>query len=100
MIIYNETFVIDEEIHQQWLGWMKDNHIPNVIGTGDFQSFQILKVLNSPNEGVTYCIQYFTDDIEKYENFMLYHLNPLHITHNQTFENRFVLFNTLMQQIN
>ncbi len=99
MIVYNETFVIDEEIHNQWLAWMKENHIAKVLETGDFGSYQILKVLNSPNEGVTYCIQYFTNDIEKYEHFMLYHMNPMHIAHNQAFENRFVLFNTLMEQI-
>ena len=100
MIVYNETFVIDEDIHTNWLNWMKENHIPKVLETGDFQSSQILKVLNSPNEGVTYCIQYFTDDVDKYEHFMLYHMNPMHITHNQAFENKFVLFNTLMEQMN
>ncbi|OKS89615.1 DUF4286 family protein [Mucilaginibacter polytrichastri] len=100
MIIYNETFVVDEGIHEQWLAWVKENHIANIIATGDFQSHQILRVLNSPNEGVTYCIQYFTDHVDKHEHFMLYHMNPLHIAHNQQFENRFVLFNTLMEQIN
>lgn len=99
MIIYNETFVVDEDIHQQWLAWIRKEHIPAVIATQDFDSYKILQVLNSPNEGVTYCIQYFTDDVSKYEHFMLYHLNPLHIRHNQRFENRFVVFNTLMQQL-
>jgi hypothetical protein len=100
MIIYNETFVVDEGIHQDWLAWVKENHIAAFIATGDFESYQILKVMDSPNEGVTYCIQYFTDSVSKYEHFMLYHMNPLHIAHNQQFENEFVLFNTLMEQIN
>ncbi|WDF54912.1 DUF4286 family protein [Mucilaginibacter sp. KACC 22063] len=100
MIVYNETYVVEEDIHEQWFSWIKENHIPAFLATKDFDSYQILRVLNSPNEGVTYCIQYFTDDIEKYEHFMLYHLNPLHIAHNQAFENRFVLFNTLMEKIN
>ena len=99
MIIYNETFVVDEAVHEQWLAWVKANHIANIIATGDFQSFQILKVLNSPNEGVTYCIQYLTDNVSKYEHFMLYHMNPIHIDHNAQFENKFVLFNTLMEKI-
>lgn len=99
MIIYNETFVVEDDIKDTWLSWIKQNHITAIMETGDFSSSQILQVLNSPNEGVTYCIQYFTDSLHKYEHFMLYHLNPLHIAHNQTFENRFVLFNTLMQKI-
>ena len=99
MIVYNETYLVDEDIHEQWLHWIKTNHIPAVLNTGNFASHKILKVLNSPNEGVTYCIQFLTDDPARYEDFMLFHLNPLAIAHNQVFENRFVVFNTLMQEI-
>ncbi|MCJ8211617.1 DUF4286 family protein [Mucilaginibacter sp. RS28] len=99
MIIYNETFVVEDDIHDEWLQWIKANHIPAVLDTQNFESYQMLKVLNSPNEGTTYCIQYFTDDFGKYEDFMLYHLNPLHIKHNEKFENKFVVFNTLMQEV-
>lgn len=99
MIIYNETFVVDNDIVEEWLAWVKENHIPAVIATGAFDSHQILEVLNSPNEGVTFCIQYFTNAVNRYEDFMLYHLNPIHIKHNQQFENKFVVFNTLMRHI-
>ena len=99
MIVYNETYMVDEAIDQEWLSWIKENHIPAVLKTGNFESSKILRVLNSPNEGITYCIQFLTDDVTKYEDFMLYHLNPLAIEHNRVFENRFVVFNTLMEQI-
>ncbi|QQL49874.1 DUF4286 family protein [Mucilaginibacter ginkgonis] len=99
MIVYNETYLIDEDIHEQWLQWIKANHVPAVLNTGTFSDSKILKVLNSPNEGITYCVQFYTEDPAKYEDFMLYHLNPLSIAHNQAFENRFVVFNTLMQQL-
>jgi hypothetical protein len=100
MIIYNETIIVDEAIHKQWLSWMRNEYIPMVMKTGHFTSHKILNVLDSPNEGVTYCIQYLTDKREKYDQFTANHLLELQSIHQQKFENQFVLFNTLMQTVN
>lgn len=100
MIIYNETIIVDEGIHKQWLSWMQTEYIPQVMKTGYFNSYKILNVLDSPNEGVTYCVQYLTDSQEKYNQFNLHHFLGLQATHQQQFENQFVLFNTLMQTVN
>ncbi|GAB2695370.1 hypothetical protein GCM10027037_18880 [Mucilaginibacter koreensis] len=97
MIIYNETYVVNPEVNETWLAWIKQNHIPGALSTGLFNSYKILTVLNSPNEGVTYCIQFVTDQIEKYTQFTENHLDQLHIVHNQQFENQYVLFNSIMQ---
>ena len=99
MIIYNETIIVDEAIHKQWLNWMQNEYIPLVMETGYFQSYKILNVLDSPNEGVTYCIQYLTDDLNSYNQFNNLHLQNLQAIHQRQFENQFVLFNTLMQTI-
>jgi hypothetical protein len=100
MIIYNETIIVDEGIHKQWLSWMQAEYIPQVMKTGYFHSYKILNVLDSPNEGVTYCVQYLTDKREKYDQFNLHHFLGLQATHQQKFENQFVLFNTIMQIVN
>ena len=99
MIIFNDTVIVEEAIHEKWLGWMQEVHIPAVMATGYFKSFQILNVIDSPNEGVTYCIQYLTDNIENFNHFYTKHLHKLQDIHNRQFENQFVLFNTLMQTV-
>lgn len=99
MIIYNETYIIDDSIQQQWLNWMQTVQIPAIMQTGWFNSYKILTILNSPNEGVTYCIQFITDTTESYNYFKEQHQQKFHQLHHQQFENRFVLFNTLMQLI-
>jgi len=100
MIIYNETIIVDEGIHKQWLSWMQTEYIPAVMKTGFFSAYKILNVLDSPNEGVTYCIQYTTDKREKYKQFHAHHWLGLQASHQQKFENRFVVFSTLMQTVN
>jgi len=99
MIIFNDTVIVEEAIHEKWLQWMQEVHIPAVMATGYFNSYQVLNVIDSPNEGVTYCVQYHTDKIENFNHFYAKHLHQLQAIHNLQFENQFVLFNTLMKTV-
>ena len=99
MIIFNDTVIIEEAIQQKWLKWIKEVHIPAVMATGHFKSYQVLNVIDSPNEGVTYCIQYRADSIADFNQFYSKHLHRLQEAHNQEFENQFVIFNTLMRTV-
>lgn len=70
MIIYNVTCNIDESIHDQWLQWMQQTHIPEVLATGKFSSGRLVKVLvEEEMGGVTYSIQYTTDSREKLQKY-------------------------------
>ncbi|HAL81411.1 MAG TPA: DUF4286 domain-containing protein [Mucilaginibacter sp.] len=99
MIIFNDTIIIDEAVHEKWLKWVQAVYIPAVMATGYFTSYQILNVIDSPNEGVTYCVQYSANSIEDFNHFYSKHLHQLQAIHNQEFENQFVIFNTLMKTV-
>jgi len=36
MIIYNVTVSVDNEVHEMWLAWMRNTHLPEVMATGYF----------------------------------------------------------------
>ena len=99
MIIFNDTVIVDESIHKKWLNWMLEFYIPAVMETGHFKSYQVLTVIDSPNEGVTYCVQYHAATIDDFNQFYSRHLHRLQDIHNQEFENQFVIFNTLMKTV-
>jgi len=99
MLIYNETFIIDDAIVDEWLRWVKDNHIPSVLGTGSFDSYKLFTILDSPNEGITYCLQFQTTSVERYSDFYYKRMEEIHAVHNKQFEERFALFHTLMESI-
>jgi hypothetical protein len=62
MILYNVTSNIDTSIQQQWLQWMQEKHIPELLATGKFTSARLVKVLVEEDMGgVTYAAQYTTD---------------------------------------
>jgi hypothetical protein len=99
MIIFNDTIIIEEATNDKWLAWMKDFYIPEVMATGHFKSYEILNIIDSPNEGITYCVQYRAETLGDFNQFYSKHLHRLQELHNQEFENQFVIFNTLMQTV-
>jgi hypothetical protein len=99
MIVYNETIIVEESIYTEWLTWMQTVHIPAVMATGLFKYYKILKVIDSPNEGVTSCVQYYTDELAHINKYFTEHLGSLNAVHEQRYENKFVIFNTLMETI-
>lgn len=99
MLVYNETIIIEENSYMEWLEWMKNVHIPAIMATGYFESYKILNVVDSPNEGVTSCVQYYTATSENFNKFYNQHFNKFQSLHQQRYENRFVMYNTLMEVI-
>ncbi|MBK8600081.1 MAG: DUF4286 family protein [Flavobacterium sp.] len=70
MILYNVTINIDDTVHDQWLHWMQEKHIPEVLATGKFSAARMVKVLvEEEMGGTTYATQYTTDSkatLDKY----------------------------------
>ncbi|WP_316832503.1 DUF4286 family protein [Pedobacter aquatilis] len=97
MLLYNVTLILDSAIADEWLQWMNETHIPEVMATGMFVSHRLLKVLDSPNEGVTYCAQYVAENLENYNTYKDVHAPALQQTLNDRYENRFVAYRTLME---
>lgn len=70
MIIYNVTINIDESVHDKWLSWMMEKHIPEIMATGKFVKAKMVKVLIVEEMGgTTYSVQYFAETKEKLEAY-------------------------------
>lgn len=71
MIIYNVTSQVNWSVHDEWLAWMKEVHIPEVLATGQFTHHRLLRLIEVDEaEGATYAVQYFTPAREKYDHYM------------------------------
>ncbi len=100
MVLYNETVNVEENVHQEWLDWMKEVHIPDIMSTGLFTGHKVLTLLNEhPNGGITYCIQYFMATMEDYDTFAEKHAPRLEAVHADRYEGKFVTFRTLLLEV-
>ena len=72
MILYNVTINIHESVHDQWMRWMQEKHINDVLSTGKFSSARMVKVLiEEEMGGTTYSIQYCTDSKETLQKYYI-----------------------------
>jgi len=70
MIIYNVTINIHEDIHDQWLLWMNNEHMPDIMATGKFLSARLVRVhVDQPIEGIAFAAQYTTKDKATLERY-------------------------------
>jgi len=101
MIIYNVTINLDHSIHQEWLKWMKEKHLNDVMKTGMFTSYKFLKLLTkqSDEEGETYAIQYFAENLEKYNQYQSEFAPALQKEGRDLFGDKFHAFRTLLEEI-
>lgn len=99
MLLYNVTFIIEDSSAEIWLQWMQEVHIPEVLATGLFVSNRLLKVIDSPNEGVTYCSQYVAQSMDDYNTYQDQFAPALQEDLNTRFKDKFVAFRTLMEYI-
>ncbi|MBK8499745.1 MAG: DUF4286 family protein [Flavobacteriales bacterium] len=99
MIVYNVTISIDADAHDEWLTWMKDEHIPEVMSTGLFTDSRMMKVLADDDGGITYAIQYTAPDMAHYERYRDGHALRLQAKTQERYGGRFVAFRTLLQVV-
>ena len=97
MIIYNVTVNIDHDVHKEWLHWMREKHIPDVMATGYFLENKICKVLVEEEQGITYSIQYTAANMPDYEEYKREHAPRLQKEHVNKFAGKFVAFRTLLE---
>lgn len=101
MIIYNVTIKVTESIHPQWLVWLKEEHIPDVINTGCFTKATILRLLEvDDSEGPTYAIQYFAESKGLYNRYIDKFAPEMRQRSFDKWGNGFIAFRSVMQVVN
>lgn len=97
MIIYNVTINIDDDVREEWLKWMKESHIPEIMNTGLFIEYRICKVLVQEESGTTFSVQYTCEGMENLDKYQKEFAPRLQKEHSDKFEGKFVAFRTLLE---
>ena len=101
MIIYSVTINIDEEVQEEWLRWMREDHIPDVMATGLMRSYRMMRLLSRQEDetGVTYNIQYSLDTMDNFNRYQEQFAPGLQQKTAVKFGGRFVAWRTLLEEI-
>jgi hypothetical protein len=98
MIIYNVTVKLTHHIHTEWLRWMKEEHMQDLINTGLFIDSRLCRLLEQDEaDGVTYVAQYFCDNMDDYNDYLKTHAPTMRDKGFKKFGDQFIAFRTLMK---
>lgn len=98
MIIYSVTVKIDHDIQEDWLKWMKEKHIPDVMNTSMFKSSKLCRIIGQEDDdGIAYNIQYECENMKTLHQYQVQFAQALQKEHTERYEGKFAAFRTLLE---
>ncbi len=101
MILYNVTLNIDPSIKDEWLEWMKEIHLPQVMATLKFTSYAMYKIQNhnADDTSLNYSVQYFANTIEEYNDYIETHSTALKQKTIEKYGDKVLAFRTVLEKV-
>ncbi len=98
MRIYNVTVHVGPSVEADWLNYMVNQHIPDVMNTGCFTQARISKIESDQDQGgLSYSIQYTANSKERLQEYHLNFAPQLQADHLQKFGQKCLAFRTEME---
>lgn len=98
-VLYNVTVSIDPTCEAEWLQWMREVHIPEVMSTGCFLESRLSRVNGEEEDGATYAITYVAYSQELLDRYSREFAPALQTAHSSRFAGRFAAFRTTLSVI-
>ena len=100
MLIYNTTIKVEWSIHDAWLQWMCNIHIPAILFTRCFEKHQLLRLIETDDtDGPTYALQLYTENQDNYHKYLDLHQPALNRAMLDLWNHHVLTFSTLMQVV-
>jgi hypothetical protein len=98
MLLYNVTITIDLDIHEDWVRWMRETHIPDVMSTGMFVSYRMSRLVGHEHvDSEIYTVQYLVKDMAHLMRYQEEFAPELQRQHRERYEGKFAAFRTVME---
>ncbi|MBR9859897.1 DUF4286 family protein [bacterium] len=101
MIVYNVTLAIQPDTEQEFMDWLREIHLPEVLETGLFLKAEIFKIIENPDERIhnSYAVQY---QLESWENYIKYrdnHAAALQAKTKEKYGDKVLSFRTFLEKL-
>jgi len=98
MIIYNVTIKVTHSIADDWLVWLRDEHIPDILNTGCFTDARVLRLMEvDESDGPTYAVQYHAESKALYNRYIQEYATGMRNKGMDKWGDKFVAFRSVMQ---
>jgi len=101
MVLYVVNVSVKKEMQEEWLEWMKQVHIPNVINTGYFNKADIYTIILPAKGGdeISFSVQYQSESYEKFMSYTVKEAKRLQKEHKEKFGDRITVERIVFEKI-
>lgn len=99
MVLYSVTINVADDVHEEWLQWMREVHVPDVMNTGCFVMHKIMKLKDPVQDGNTYSFQYFAESDEILAEYLTNYAPDLRADVDSRYANKYLAFRTILDVI-
>jgi len=101
MFVYSVRVSIEKNIKDDWLSWMKEKHIHDVMNTNCFKSYEIYEVVNEDNisKNTEFIINYFYEEEDSFERYQKEFAPALQKEHTDLFKGKFTASREVLKKV-
>ncbi|MFA7272278.1 MAG: DUF4286 family protein [Crocinitomicaceae bacterium] len=99
MILYNVTVSIDPAVSDEWVAYMREKHIPEVLETGCFLEARLCRVNGEEEGGKTYATTYLCASQELFDHYEQHHAGELRKEFNAKWAGKHASFRTFLDLV-
>ena len=100
MLIYNVTSHVEPKIEKEWLLWMKQKHLSEMLATQKLSKAKIFKIISDLDHGgVSYAVQYHCENKNTLDEYLKNDAKDLQKKENEKFGKSILFFRTELQLI-
>lgn len=87
MLVLNTTITIKTSLQTDWLQYMFEKHIPEVMDTGFFSEHRFFQVIvpEPPRDTVIFSVQFVCRSMEQYRKYVEFEAKSLRADHDERF---------------
>lgn len=101
MGVYIVTINIKRQVEEEWLQWMKQEHIPDIMNAGFFTSYEIFKVVipDTVSDEAVYQFHYRFNSIDDYYQYAEKAAPEFQRKHSEKFLGKFKASRAILKKI-
>lgn len=101
MILYNVTVSLDPEIEKEWMQWVQEVHIPDMLATQKFLSAQLVRIKDDQQQPTgNYAVQYKVKDQTQMDAYLKEDAVRLRAKTTARFGQKVLAFRTYLELLN
>lgn len=101
MIIYNTTFSVPEELHSEFLVFIREEYLPEALKSQIIREPRLSRVFsNSEEDGFSYALEFKAASIDELERWNLLSGKKLHFLLIKKFRQNILGFSTVLKPVN